>query len=109
MESEVDFWNRLLLLESSQSIVYLDVVDPRWERVSLRLAVHDRNFGNGNEGLSGPPSSSKIDRSQDFESGAFFGSWEKGEAGRHTRNRRHALSALGEGISGRARLGGYVE
>jgi hypothetical protein len=51
MESEVDFWNRPLLLESSQSIVYLDVVDPRWERVSLRLAVHDRDLGNENEGL----------------------------------------------------------
>jgi hypothetical protein len=47
MQTEVDFWDRLLLLESSQSIVYLDsVLHPMWERTSVRLAIHDRDLEN---------------------------------------------------------------
>lgn len=47
MQAEVDFWNRLLLLESSQSIVYLvTIFHPRREGALLRRTVHDRDLEN---------------------------------------------------------------
>jgi hypothetical protein len=49
MKGEVDFWDGLLLLESSDCIVHLDsVLNPRWEGVSLRLAVHGGELENEN-------------------------------------------------------------
>ncbi len=63
MKCEVDLRDWLLLLEGPNSIVYLNsVLNPRWERVSLRLAVHGRDSKNENECLSVPPSSSRTDR-----------------------------------------------
>jgi hypothetical protein len=62
MKREVDFWDGLLLLKSSESIVHLDsVLNPMWKRASLRLAFHGRELENENEGLSVSLSSSKVD------------------------------------------------
>jgi hypothetical protein len=45
MQAEVDFRDRLLLLESSQRIVYLmPILHPRREGALLRGTVHDRDL-----------------------------------------------------------------
>jgi hypothetical protein len=86
MQAEVDFWDRLLLLESSQSIVYLvTIFHPRREGALLCRTVHDRDLENRREDLPGLPSSSEIYQGcegRDLEDGGFFGGGEKGRQAR---------------------------
>jgi hypothetical protein len=70
----------------------------------LRLAVHDGDSGNENEGLSIPPSSPKIDRSrkgQDLESGRFSGAEENGSRWAHAQSTARSVSARSRNRSSR--------